>query len=71
MTGLVPRLDIFSHLWRQWWLPQGAAVIGLELAGTLIFGICCAMARERSESIVAPLLFHWFCILLLLSWFLV
>ena len=71
MSGLVPRLDVFSHLWRQWWLPQGAAAISLELAGTLIFGICCAMARERSESIVAALLFHWFCILLLLSWFLV
>ena len=71
MTGLVPRLDVFSLLWRQWWLPQGAAAIGFELAGTLIFGLCCAMARERSESIVAALLFHWFCILLLLSWFLV
>ena len=71
MSGLVPRLDVFSHLWRQWWLPQGATAIGLELAGTLIFGICCAMARERSESIVAALLFHWLCVLLLLSWFLV
>ena len=71
MSGLVPRLDVFSHLWRQWWLPQGATAIGLELVGTLIFGICCAMARECSESIVAALLFHWLCVLLLLSWFLV
>ena len=71
ITGLVPRLDVFSHLWQQWWLPQGMAAIGLEFTGALLFGICCAMARERSESIVAALLFHWLCSLLLLSWFLV
>jgi membrane protease YdiL (CAAX protease family) len=31
------------------------------LAGALIFGIASGAARERSESILAPVLFHWFC----------
>ncbi|MEN8181283.1 MAG: CPBP family intramembrane glutamic endopeptidase [Myxococcota bacterium] len=33
----------------------------LPLGGAFAFGLACAMARERSESIIAPVAFHWLC----------
>jgi membrane protease YdiL (CAAX protease family) len=33
----------------------------LILGGAIIFGIASAIARERSESILASVLFHWIC----------
>ena len=32
------------------------------LIGALVFGVAAGVARERSESIVAPILLHWTCI---------
>lgn len=37
------------------------------LAGSLTFGIASGIARERSESILASVLFHWLCSALILS----
>jgi membrane protease YdiL (CAAX protease family) len=33
----------------------------LIVGGALVFGIASATARERSESILAPVLLHWLC----------
>ena len=33
----------------------------LPLGGAFAFGLACAMARERSESVLAPIAFHWLC----------
>ncbi len=47
-------------------VPQPPAAWGLEAflpylptAGGLLFGAAAGMARERSESVLAPMLFHW------------
>jgi membrane protease YdiL (CAAX protease family) len=37
------------------------------VAGSLTFGIASGIARERSESILSSVLFHWLCSALLLS----
>jgi membrane protease YdiL (CAAX protease family) len=39
----------------------------VPLAGSLLFGIASGMARERSESLLAPILFHWIGALVLLA----
>ena len=33
----------------------------LPLGGAFAFGLAAAIARERSESVVAPVAFHWLC----------
>jgi membrane protease YdiL (CAAX protease family) len=40
---------------------------GVPLAGSLLFGIASGMARERSESLLAPILLHWIGALALLA----
>jgi membrane protease YdiL (CAAX protease family) len=39
----------------------------VPLAGSLLFGIASGMARERSESLLAPILLHWIGALVLLA----
>lgn len=39
--------------------PSGAFIA----AGTLALGFACGLARERSESLVPPILIHWACLL--------
>ncbi len=54
------------------WLPASENISGavLNLIGLLIFGLACGMARERSESLVAPILFHWLAVGILAAWML-
>ena len=40
----------------------GAGTPGVSLVGALAFGLAAGMARERSESLLAPILFHWICV---------
>jgi membrane protease YdiL (CAAX protease family) len=39
-----------------------------SLPAAVMFGIALGMARERSESIVAPILLHWLSAAALLYW---
>jgi hypothetical protein len=39
--------------------PWSAAHPGVPLAGAFGFALAAAAARERSESVIAPILFHW------------
>jgi hypothetical protein len=49
--------------------PVGSAEIPVAAAqlGPVVFGIAAGMARERSGSIVAALLFHWLSIAAVLA----
>jgi membrane protease YdiL (CAAX protease family) len=40
----------------------GAGAPGVSLIGALAFGLAAGMARERSESLLTPILFHWICV---------
>lgn len=42
-------------------MPWGTGVWP-ALLGAVVFGAAAGMARERSESIAAPVLLHWFCV---------
>lgn len=46
-------------------LPFYSTTLPLKLAGTLLFGLAAALARERSESLVPPLIMHWFALVVL------
>lgn len=61
LIPFVPRMDTISLTWPATFLPEGLLLRGLGLVGAFLFGLACAMARERSESVLIPLLFHWFC----------
>ncbi|MEE8583298.1 MAG: CPBP family glutamic-type intramembrane protease, partial [Acidobacteriota bacterium] len=61
LIPFVPRMDTISLTWPATFLPEGFLLRGLGVAGAFLFGLACAMARERSESILVPVLFHWFC----------
>jgi hypothetical protein len=60
---------ISSVLYALWslppFLPFFSRGVELTLAGALLFGISSGMARERSESLLPCLLFHWACLPLL------
>jgi hypothetical protein len=43
-------------------LPGSASAWNAPVWGSLVFGVSCAMARERSESLLPPLLFHALCV---------
>jgi hypothetical protein len=43
-------------------LPAAASPWNAPVWGSLVFGVACAMARERSESLLLPLLFHALCV---------
>ena len=43
-------------------LPAAAAPWNAPVWGSVVFGVACAMARERSESVVLPVLFHALCV---------
>jgi membrane protease YdiL (CAAX protease family) len=64
---MIPRSpDILAAVWFP---PLDELLsLGLNLAGLLIFGLACGMARERSESLVAPVLFHWISVGLVAIW---
>jgi membrane protease YdiL (CAAX protease family) len=47
--------------------PAAAGGWHAPVLGSLVFGVSCAMARERSESLWLPVLFHASCIPLALS----
>ncbi|HSR70227.1 MAG TPA: CPBP family intramembrane glutamic endopeptidase [Acidobacteriota bacterium] len=55
----LPVEDAQGHFWPQGYLPAGWVSTVLLGLGAVIFGIASGMARERSESIVPPILFHW------------
>jgi hypothetical protein len=42
--------------------PSGAGAWNAPVWGSLVFGVSCAMARERSESLLLPVLFHALCV---------
>jgi membrane protease YdiL (CAAX protease family) len=42
-------------------LPEGLGG-SLPSVGALLFGVAAGVARERSESIAAPILLHWICV---------
>ena len=67
LTGIIPRFEVVSAIVPSAWLPADAALVGVRFAGALIFGLCCAMARERSQSVLAAILFHWLCLLVVLG----
>jgi membrane protease YdiL (CAAX protease family) len=49
------------------YLPLRISYSPLAIAALLIFGLTAGMARERSESLLPPLLFHWASLILLIS----
>lgn len=56
LHGVTP-LALFGLLWR---LPvQEPVGLVLALVGALLFGLAAGMARDLSESLLPPLLFHW------------
>ena len=42
--------------------PASAAAWNAPVWGSVVFGVACAMARERSESLVLPVCFHALCV---------
>jgi hypothetical protein len=43
-------------------LPSAAFPWNAPVWGSVVFGVACALARERSESLVLPVLFHALCV---------
>jgi hypothetical protein len=43
-------------------LPETSSSWNAPAWGSLVFGVACAMARERSESLLLPILFHALCV---------
>ena len=68
LIPFLPRMDTISQTWPATFLPEGLLLRGLGLLGAFLFGLACAMARERSESVLVPLLFHWFCMATFLAY---
>jgi hypothetical protein len=60
---------ISSLLYVLWslapWMPVYTVALPLRVAATSLFGVSAAIARERSESILPPLLLHWSAIILM------
>lgn len=54
------------------WLPalDDFTLLALSSVGLMLFGLACGMARERSESLAAPILFHWLAVGLVAIWLL-
>jgi hypothetical protein len=52
------------------WMPalDGVSQVALSSVGLVLFGIACGVARERSESLAAPILFHWLAVGLVAIW---
>jgi hypothetical protein len=69
LLEVVPKRTVIPFLT---WVssPHELVTLGVNLAGLLIFGAACGMARERSESVVAPILFHWLAAGFLAIWLL-
>ncbi len=42
--------------------PAASSAWNAPVWGSLVFGVTCAMARERSESLLVPVLFHALCV---------
>jgi hypothetical protein len=49
------------------WLPASWPAALLPLAGALLFGVAAGLVRERSESVVTPILLHALCAALVLT----
>jgi membrane protease YdiL (CAAX protease family) len=49
------------------WLPALAPAAPVPLAGALVFGLAAGLVRERSESVVTPILLHALCAALVLA----
>jgi hypothetical protein len=49
------------------WLPASWPAALLPLAGALLFGVAAGLVRERSESVVTPILLHALCAALVLA----
>jgi hypothetical protein len=43
-------------------VPAASSAWNAPVWGSLLFGVTCAMARERSESLLLPVLFHALCV---------
>ncbi|HSR53382.1 MAG TPA: CPBP family intramembrane glutamic endopeptidase [Acidobacteriota bacterium] len=55
----LPIEDAQNLFWPQGYLPSGWTAMALLGLGALIFSMAAGMARERAESILPPILFHW------------
>ncbi len=60
----VPRQEVLSLTAAPLGISLGSGLLfnASLFASAFLFGIVCSMVRERSESIVAPIVFHWICL---------
>jgi membrane protease YdiL (CAAX protease family) len=49
------------------YLPLKTIYSPTAFAALLVFGLAAGLARERSESLLPPILFHWSCLIFLIS----
>ena len=71
VVSQLPVISAETVVVSDWWIPYGLAwgPVRVGALGALVFGLAAGMARERSESLLAPVLLHWLVVgILALLW---